>query len=127
MRHALPIIVVLASALWLSAKPEGKSPPTWPMFGGTPSRNMLCTSARDLPDEWNVEKRSNIKWIAELGSRTYTQPVVAGDYILIGTNNEKPRNKRDRGKPTGDEPEGPPLDKGILMCFRASDGKFLWQ
>src|SRR5262249_33762223 len=32
-----------------------------------------------------------------------------------GTNNGKPRNPEVKG------------DKGILMCFRESDGKFLWQ
>src|SRR5689334_17242125 len=120
MRCPLTLIAVLAPALWLSAKPEPKPPPSWPMFGGSPSRNMVCPTARNLPDEWNVEKKNNIKWIADLGSRTYTQPVVAGDYVLLGTNNENPRNPRDRAKPSDDDPKGPPLDKGILMCFRAS-------
>jgi outer membrane protein assembly factor BamB len=52
---------------------------------------------------------------------------VAGGKILIGTNNGNPRNPRDRGKPTDDEPDGRPLDKGVLMCFDAATGKFLWQ
>ena len=97
------------------------------MLGGSPERNMVNLQARDLPDDWNVEKEINIKWVAELGSRSYGQPVVAGDKILIGTNNQHPRNPRDRGKPSDDEPDGPPIDRGVLMCFRASDGKFLWQ
>jgi outer membrane protein assembly factor BamB len=41
--------------------------------------------------------------------------VVAGGKIYVGTNNARPRNPKITG------------DKGILMCFRASDGKFLWQ
>jgi outer membrane protein assembly factor BamB len=127
MRQILPIIAILASAFALSSAPEVRTQPSWPMFGGSPARNMVCTTARNLPDDWNVEKKTNIKWVADLGTRTYGQPVIAGDHVLIGTNNGNPRNKRDRARPDDDNPDGVSLDKGILMCFRASDGKFLWQ
>jgi outer membrane protein assembly factor BamB len=40
---------------------------------------------------------------------------VADGKIFLGTNNENPRNPEIKG------------DKGVLMCFRESDGKFLWQ
>src|SRR5260370_15010466 len=35
----------------------------WPMFGGSPSRNMVDPNDRDLPTEWSVEKgqEKNIK------------------------------------------------------------------
>src|SRR4029077_7483832 len=35
--------------------------------------------------------------------------------IFVGTNNNNPRDKKIHG------------DKGVLMCFRESAGKFLWQ
>src|SRR5262249_11022327 len=35
--------------------------------------------------------------------------------IFVGTNNSNPRNPKITG------------DKGVIMCFRESDGKFLWQ
>src|SRR5437588_517289 len=41
--------------------------------------------------------------------------LVAGGKVFIGTTNENPRNPAIKG------------DKGIIMCFRESDGKFLWQ
>jgi len=127
LQRILAISALLAPALFLPAAPAPKVAPTWPMLGGSPERNMVNLQARNLPDDWNVEKEINIKWVAELGSRSFGQPVVAGDKVLIGTNNQHPRNPRDRGKPTADEPDGPPIDRGVLMCFRASDGKFLWQ
>ena len=68
-----------------------------------------------------------MKWKEPLGSRAYGGPIVAGGKVFVGTNNENPRNKRDRGKPTDDNPEGPPIDKGIVMCFDEKTGKFLWQ
>src|SRR5262249_32859226 len=64
----------------------------------------------------------NLKWTQKLGSRAYGGPVIAGGKVIVGTNNESPRNPRDT-----DPKRKLPVDKGILMCFRESDGQFLWQ
>jgi outer membrane protein assembly factor BamB len=86
----------------------------WPMWGGTPQRNM-ASPMKNLPTSWEVKTKKNIKWKADLGGESYGNPVVAGGKVFVGTNNEKPKNPEIAG------------DKGILMCFRESDGKFLWQ
>jgi outer membrane protein assembly factor BamB len=102
----------------------------WRMFGGTPFRNMVNTVEKGLPAEWHIgdPKRKippkNIKWVAKLGSQSYGNPVVYGGKIFLGTNNGGLRNPRDAVK-KGDELI--PVDKGILICFRESDGQFLWQ
>jgi outer membrane protein assembly factor BamB len=85
------------------------------MLGGTPQRNMVNTVDRNLPTEWSIGDKKNIKWAAQLGTKTYTSPVIAGGKVFIGTNNHKPRDPKVKG------------DKAILMCFRESDGQFLWQ
>jgi outer membrane protein assembly factor BamB len=89
----------------------------WPLWGGSLDRNMVNTVESNIASDWNVlkNKRKNIKWVADLGSKAYGGPVVADGKIFIGTNNENPRNPEIKG------------DKGIVMCFRESDGKFLWQ
>src|SRR5215207_6237405 len=105
MRRALPLGVMLAPALFLPAAPTpNPAPPDWPMFGGTPARNMVSRSAAGLSPEfprvregtghpvWVLGDR--VKWKATLGSRAYGGPTVVGDRILVGTNNENPRNKR---------------------------------
>jgi outer membrane protein assembly factor BamB len=105
------------------------------MFGNTPDRNFVNLNPVTLsaefpksPDDDKVRVLGNrVKWKATLGSRAYGGPIVAGGHVYCGTNNENPRNKRDRGKATDDNPEGPPLDKGILMCFDEKTGNFLWQ
>lgn len=101
----------------------------WTMFGGTPSRNMVNLSDEKIPTTWSAAegKHQNIRWKAQLGSRTYTQPVVADGRVFCGANNENPRNHRDRKKPNDDDPQGEPIDKGVLMCFDARTGAFLWQ
>jgi outer membrane protein assembly factor BamB len=86
----------------------------WPMWGGTPDRNMV-SSMKGLPTTWDVKSKKNIKWVAELGSQTYGNPVVAGGMVFVGTNNEAVKDPAVKG------------DKGILMAFRESDGEFLWQ
>lgn len=89
----------------------------WPIFGGSIHRNMVNSVDRHIPTEWSVEEGShkNIKWVADLGSKAYGGPVIADGKVFIGTNNENPRDPKVTG------------DKGILLCFRESDGQFLWQ
>ena len=55
----------------------------WPMWGGTPSRNMV-SSEKNIPRNWNVEDKTNIKWVSELGSQSYGNPVVAGGKVFVG-------------------------------------------
>lgn len=98
-----------------SAQPKPKR--SWPMFGGTPGRNMVNTVERNIPIDWCIEKgkRKNIKWVAELGSHTYGSPAVAGGKVYVATNNDKPRDPKLKGH------------KAVLMAFRETDGAFLWQ
>src|SRR5687768_10212203 len=86
----------------------------WPMWGGTPDRNMV-SSMKGRPTAWDVKTKKNVKWVAELGSQTYGNPVVAGGMVFVGTNNEGNRDPNVKG------------DKGIVMAFRESDGQFMWQ
>jgi outer membrane protein assembly factor BamB len=86
----------------------------WPMWGGTPDRNMT-SKMKGLPVTWDINKKVNVKWVAQLGSQTYGNPVVAGGYVLVGTNNEALRDPKQGG------------DRGVLMAFRESDGQFMWQ
>jgi len=95
-----------------------------PMFGNGPGRNMVNLTDKNIPGKFEVGETGVLKWKADLGSRAYGGPVIANGKVLVGTNNERPRNPRDVKKgPDGDEP----IDKGVVMCFNEADGKFLWQ
>jgi outer membrane protein assembly factor BamB len=87
---------------------------SWPMWGGTPDRNMV-SQMKGLPVDWDIKTKKNVKWVADLGSQSYGNPVVAGGMVFVGTNNEAPRDPNQAG------------DRGVLMAFRESDGEFLWQ
>lgn len=86
----------------------------WPMWGGTPDRNM-SRNMKGLSKTWDMTKGTNIAWVSGVGSQTYGNPTVAGGKVFVGTNNEGLRDKTQTG------------DRGVLMAFKESDGTFLWQ
>jgi len=112
-KHLLVIMGVLFSGSFAFSFSDPSSG-DWPMWGGTPDRNMV-SAMKGLPTTWDVKTKKNVKWVAELGSQAYGNPVVAGGMIFVGTNNEGPRDPNVKG------------DKGVLMAFRESDGQFMWQ
>ncbi len=86
-------------------------------FGNTPGRNLVNTTDKNPPTDWNAEdgKYKNVKWAQTTGNRGYGGPVVAGGRVYVNTNNKEPRDPKVKGA------------KAILMCFAEKDGKFLWQ
>jgi outer membrane protein assembly factor BamB len=104
------------------------------MFGRDRTRNAVSPEA-GAPADWQVEVRDkagavekparNIRWSARLGTRSLGGPVVVGGLVWVGTNNGRPRDERDTRLRRDGRRE--PLDKSVLMCFRESDGQFLWQ
>ena len=106
----LGTVVALAALSGAAVQPAGD----WPMWGGSPARNMV-SQMKGVPVAWDVQSGRNVKWVAELGSQTYGNPVVSNGVVLVGTNNELLRDPKQGG------------DRGVVMAFRESDGEFLWQ
>src|SRR5690242_13937020 len=110
---AAGMLIALFGAAGLGRAPSAER--SWPMFGGTPQRNLANTTETGIAETWSVKKgkEKNIKWSAKLGNKALGGPVVAGGRVYIGTN--RSHDPKDEG------------EKGVVMCFRESDGKFLWQ
>ena len=81
------------------------------------TRNPVNLKEKNPPTDWNVGegKRKNIKWVQDIGTRGYSNPVVSGGRVFMATNNGQPRDPLIKGQ------------RAILMCFREKDGQFLWQ
>ena len=79
-----------------------------------PHRNRVAEAA-GLPATWDVASGEGVLWSVELGTVTYGGPTLAGDLIVVGTNNERPRDPAVSG------------DRGVLMAFDRRDGSFRWQ
>ena len=64
----------------------------WLMYGGHLRRNFANPLAKGLPDSWDISDGTNVAYSVQLGSRAYGGPVMSNGRLLIGTNNEYPRN-----------------------------------
>ena len=108
LRRMISLVLLLTVALPSFAA-------DWPHWGGGLGRNMVNSTEKNMPTQWNIQTGENIKWVKPLGSLAYGNPVVAGGRIYVGTNNSGLYDKAVDG------------DKGNILCFKESDGSFLWQ
>jgi len=96
----------------------------WPMFGRDRTHNAVGPE-KGTPTDWQNQlgpekglgprAARNIKWTARLGSSNLGGPVIANGLVWVGTNNYSARDPHSK------------KDASVLMCFRESDGKFLWK
>lgn len=131
LRTVVPALIVMAGLIGLcraanspdsSGRQRGGNfyfavtPGDWAQQGGTTHRNNSPDGA-NIPTKWDIKTDENIKWRASVGSQTYGNVVVANGKIFVGTNNGAGYLARYPAK----------IDLGVLLCFRESDGQFLWQ
>ena len=74
---------VLAIGLTFVATAGAADQPRW---GQEFSRNMV-SQERGLADHFDPGTRDHVKWVAKLGSQSYSTPIVTQGKVLIGTNN----------------------------------------
>jgi outer membrane protein assembly factor BamB len=94
--------------------PQGRD---WPMFGGSPARNLAADVDSVSLDFELQDGGNNVVWTRQLGSQTYGNPIVAGGRVFVGTNNGaglRPKYPADQ-------------DLGVLACFDSETGEFQWQ
>jgi len=94
---------------------EPLASPVVPVPSVVPLPETTEAQTGNPPVDWDISTGRNIVWSRELGHPTYGRPVVAGDAVYVGTDNERHMN------PDFQE------ESGVLMAFRATDGAFLWQ
>ncbi len=85
-----------------------------PQWGERYSRNLVSTE-KNLPTSFNPDTGENVLWAVDLGSSSYATPVIAEGRVLVGTNNDPPRDPNNRG------------DRGVLLCLDEANGQLLWQ
>ncbi|MBN1443554.1 MAG: PQQ-binding-like beta-propeller repeat protein, partial [Planctomycetes bacterium] len=85
-----------------------------PQWGERFTRNMV-SDEKGLPDSFDPDSGKNVRWAIEIGTNTYSTPVVSAGRVFIGTNNSRKRNPLLGG------------DRGVLLCLDETDGRFIWQ
>jgi outer membrane protein assembly factor BamB len=111
MSRVLDRVAVMGALMFLFAPARAGDRPQW---GQAWSRNMV-SEERGLVESFDPASGGNVKWRAALGNQSFATPVVAGGKVLIGTNNDVPRDPKHR------------VDAGVLMCFNEADGSLAWQ
>lgn len=73
----------------------------WAQWGNTPGKNMVSTTAKNLPIEFepgdfkgdteliDPATTTNVRWVAKMGSQTYGNPTVSNGRVYVGTNNDE--------------------------------------
>lgn len=120
MRSTAFLALLLPTALAIAAD--------WPQRGRDPSRNMVAdekglpvtcepgtVKTTDRKATIDLSGAKNVKWATALGGTTNSSPVIAGGRIIVGTNNDAPRDPKFVG------------DHSMLFCLDEATGKFLWQ
>ncbi len=106
-------ILVFASIFIPSSAPPALAGDQ-PAWGQGQTRNMASPET-GLVDSFDPAARKNVKWVSRLGTQTYSSPIIAGGKVIIGTNNDEPRDPAKN------------WDSGVLMCFDEKTGAFEWQ
>jgi outer membrane protein assembly factor BamB len=98
----------------------------WPQWGGTLDRNMY-SPAKGLPERFEPGKfkqgtedvdlatTKNVKWVARLGTQSYGNATISQGRVLVGTNNDHPRDPQHQG------------DRSTLYCLDEKTGELIWQ
>jgi outer membrane protein assembly factor BamB len=122
----LPYRILSCIAIALAATSLTAVATDWPQWGGRPMRNMY-SAEKNFPsmfgkiefkpgtEEIDPSGAKNMRWAVKLGSQSYGNVTVGHGKVLVGTNNENPRDPKHQG------------DRSILMCFDEKTGEFLWQ
>ena len=85
-----------------------------PQWGQYHSRNMVSEET-GLPESCDPATGKNIRWSVAIGTQSYATPVVSQGRVIIGTNNDEPRDPR-HGE-----------DGGVVLCLDEKDGHLCWQ
>ncbi|HEY3394586.1 MAG TPA: PQQ-binding-like beta-propeller repeat protein, partial [Lacipirellulaceae bacterium] len=114
MKHPCHVPKRLVLSLFSLAVVRAAIAADQPQWGELYSRNLVSTET-NLPDTFDPDTKKNVRWVVDLGSSSYATPVIAGGRVLVGTNNDPPRDPNNQG------------DRGVLVCLDEADGKLLWQ
>lgn len=85
--------------------------------GGRRLQEYWNRPRRLVPTAFDVQSGRNIQWTAKVGTQSYIGPLVHDGQVFVGTNNGAGYLARYPST----------VDLGVLLCFDASDGSFLWQ
>lgn len=125
-KFTLPLAFICVY-LCSSAVPSPAAAEDWPVWGKDASRNMVAPKATAIPHDFHPgeeigrsgkidpETMKKVKWVTKLGSQAFGNPVVSQGKVLVGTNNESPRDEKYKG------------DRSVFLCLDEQTGELIWE
>ena len=105
---------VIGSWILLLATTAPVGAANWPQFRGP--TGLGYTAERDLPLTWGGRSNENVHWKSPLKGQGHASPIVWDDSVFVCTAHW-PEDIGAREKV---------IPEHHVLCFRASDGKLLW-
>lgn len=99
----------------------------WPQFRGTNAAGIAID--QNLPDSWDVEAGTNIRWKAAIPGLGHASPIVTGDRVFIVTAASSEEDSKLRVGLYGDIASVPaePSHAWQLICLARDTGQVLWK
>lgn len=99
----------------------------WPSYRGYYSSGILDNTT--LPDHWDVEKGTNIKWKVEVPGLALSCPIIWGDKLFITSAVSETDNKELRaGKYVNSNPvEDQSIHDWVVYCYDNETGEKIWE
>ena len=100
---------------------------SWPSFRGT--RASGVAEGMNLPDRWDGEKGTNIRWRVAVPGLAHSSPIVWGSRIFVTTAiSSKPDASFKPGLyGAGTASEDRSRHTWAILCYDKASGKLLWQ
>jgi outer membrane protein assembly factor BamB len=123
-------LVGLLLALWLPVESlaRGRTATNdWPQFRG--QRAVGIADHRQLPETWNIETGSNIKWKTAIPGLGHASPIVLGGCVFIVTAESRDNESPLRVGVYGDIASVPTehSHRWLLLCLSKHTGRVLWK
>ena len=99
----------------------------WPQFRGRSAAGV--SHDQNLPDTWNVETGTNIRWKTAIPGLGHASPIVLGDCVFIVTAENSERDSQLRVGLYGDIASVPTESSHAwqLYCLSKHTGQILWK
>ncbi len=122
------LTVILAAATAAHAQNGArKGNGNWPAFRGEHAAGVA--DGQNLPEAWDAEKGTAIKWKTRIPGLAHSSPIVWGDKVFVTTAvSSKPDASFKRGLyGDGDASEDRSVHQWKVYCLDKKSGKVLWE
>ena len=101
-------------------------PRPWPSFRGREASGVA--DGQRLPDQWNVERRQNVRWRTPIPGLAHSSPIVWGDRIYVTSAiSSMPASFKPGQDDSGDASDDRSRHRWMLYAIDRKTGRIAWE